>query len=229
MGSASFTNLPRSTQLSAHSVYGRTAVPAGAGWGRSAALLVVAAGTEFLLPLLSVDPAAVAGPRPVIPESLLISTLQLLVSIGLLQCSRMQTQPRHVFAWSGASGVLLVFSFFISTIFILKISADYSRATVIVQGVSVMLAALCTRTIWFSLLQSVIASGLIDARRAILVGDPDYCLHFSARANSTGIQTIRSFDFPKVRTDRSASARPDAVQALPDARTTGYGEQAAPS
>ena len=226
---ASFTNLPGSTQLPAHTVDGRTAVSAGVGWGNKlAALLVVAAGTEFLLVAFAAYFAAVfycrlillqsPVPAQYIPESLLISTLQLLVSIGLRQYSRIQTQPRHVFLWNGASGVLLVFSFFISTIFILKISADYSRATVIVQGVSVMLAVLCTRTIWFSLLQRAIASGLIDARRAILVGDPDHCLHFSARAIATGIRTIRSFDFPMVRTDRSAPARPDAVQALPDAR-----------
>src|SRR5213079_273364 len=110
-----------------------------------------------------------------VQESLLISTFQLLVSIGLRQYSRIQTQPRYVFLWSGASGVFFVFAFFLSTIFILKISADYSRATVIVQAVSVMLAVLCTRTIWFSLLQPAIASGLIDARRVILIGDPDHC------------------------------------------------------
>jgi Undecaprenyl-phosphate glucose phosphotransferase len=228
MSYASFTNLPGSTQLPAHLVDGRTAGSAGVGWGKLAALLVVAAGTEFLLVAFAAYFAAVIYyrlillqwpvPAQYIPESLLISMLQLLVSIGLRQYSRIQTQPRHVFLWSGASGVLLVFSFFISTIFVLKISADYSRATVIVQGVSVMLAVLCTRTIGFSLLQRAIASGLIDARRAILVGDPDHCLQFSARAIATGIRTIRSFDFPMVRTDRSAPARPDAVQGLPDAR-----------
>ncbi|WP_249130344.1 undecaprenyl-phosphate glucose phosphotransferase [Bradyrhizobium sp. AUGA SZCCT0283] len=193
-----------------------------------AALLGVAAGTEFLLVAFAAYFAAVVyyrlilllwpDPAQYIPESILISTLQLLVSIGLRQYSRIQTQPRHVFLWSGASSVFLVFSFFISTIFILKISKDYSRATVIVQGVSVMLAVLCTRTIWFSLLQRAIASGLIDARRVILVGDPDHCLHFSARAMATGIRTIRSFDFPTVCVDSSAPARPGAVKVLPDAR-----------
>jgi Undecaprenyl-phosphate glucose phosphotransferase len=226
MSYASFTNLPSSTQLPAHLVDGRTAVSAGVGWGKLAALLVVAAGTEFLLVAFAAYFAAIIyyrlillqwpAPAQYIPESLLISMLQLLVSIGLRQYSRIQTQPRHVFLWSGASGVLLVFSFLISTIFILKISADYSRATVFVQGVSVMLAVLCTRTIGFSLLQRAMASGMIDARRAILVGDPDHCLRFSARAIATGIRTIRSFDFPMVRT--SAPAGPDAVQALPDAR-----------
>jgi Undecaprenyl-phosphate glucose phosphotransferase len=229
MSYASFTNLPGTTQLPAHSVDGRTAVPAGVGWGKLAsALLVLAAGAEFLLVALAAYFAAVIyyrlvllhwpDPAQYIPESLLISTLHLLLSIGLRQYSRIQTQPLHVFLWSGASAVLLVFSFFISTIFILKISADYSRAAVIVQAVSVMLAVLGTRTAWFSLLQSAIASGLIDSRRVILVGDPEDCLHFSARAMATGIRTIRSFDFPMVRTDHSAPACSDSVQALPDVR-----------
>ena len=192
------------------------------------ALLGVAASIEFLVVAVAAYFAAVLYHRLVllhspdtaqyIQECLLISTLQLLVSIGLRHYSRIQTQPRHVFLWNGASGVLLVFSFFLSTIFLLKISEDYSRATVIVQAVSVMLAVLCTRAIWFSLLQPAIASGLIDARRVILIGDPDHCLHFSARAMATGIRTIRSFDFPAARADSSAPARPDAVQALPDAR-----------
>ena len=125
--------------------------------------------------------------------------------------------PAHSLDCSSASGVFVVFSFFLSTISVLKISADYSRATVIVQAVSVMLAVLCTRTIWFSLLQPAIASGLIEARRAILIGEPGHCLLFSARALDAGIRTIHSFDFPPVRAD-SVPGCPGAVQALPDVR-----------
>jgi len=222
------TNLPASTKLPAHSVDVGKAVPARVGRGRLAVLLVLAAATELLLVTVAAYSAAFLyyrlvlldspDPAQYIPESLLISTLQLLVSIGLRQYSRIQTQPRHVFLWNGASGAFLVFSFFLSTIFLLKISADYSRATVIVQAVSVLLTVLCTRAIWFSLLQPAIASGLIDARRVILIGDPSHCLHFSARATATGIRTIRSFDFPTFRADSSVPSRPGAVQVLPDAR-----------
>jgi Undecaprenyl-phosphate glucose phosphotransferase len=224
MSYASFTNLPASTKFPARSVDGGRAVPASVGRGRLAALLALAAATEFLFVAVAAYFAAVLyhwlillspDPARYIPESLLISTLNLLVSIGNRQYSRIQTQPRHVFLWNGASSVFLVFSFFLSTIFLLKISEDYSRATVMVQAVSVGLAVLCTRTIWFSLLQPAIASGLIDARRVILIGDPGHCLQFSARAMATGIRTIRSFDFPTVRAD---SARAGAVQMRPDAR-----------
>ena len=133
------------------------------GKSRLTALLVLAAGIEFLLVAVAAYSAAVLYHRQIlldspgaakyIQESLLISTLQLLASIGLQQYSRIQTQPRHVFLWSGASGVFFAFSFFLSTMFLLKISEDYSRATIIAQAVSVLLTVLCTRAICFSLLQ----------------------------------------------------------------------------
>jgi len=225
MNYASFTNLPASTKFPAHAVDGGTAVPARVGRGRLAALLVLAAATEFLFVAVAAYFATVLYHRLIllqspeaakyIPESVLISTLNLLVSIGLRHYSRFQTQPRHVFIWNGASGVFLVFSFFISTIFLLKISEDYSRATIMVQAVSVGLAVLCTRTMWFSLLHSAIASGLVDARRVVLIGDPHHCSHFSARAMATGIRTIRSFDFPTVG---AYSSVPGPIQVRPDAR-----------
>jgi len=226
MSYASFSNLP-APKFPARSVNGDAAVP-GVGRSRLAAMLAVAAATEFLLVAVAAYFAAVLYHRLIllqspdttqyIQESLLISTLELLVSIGLRQYSRILTQPRHVFLWSGVCSVLLVFSFFLSTMFLLKISGDYSRATVVVQAVSVVVAVLCTRTIWFSLLQPAIAAGLIDARRVILIGDPSHCLQFSARAMGTGIRSIRSFDFPPARADSSTPGRPGARQALPDAQ-----------
>jgi Undecaprenyl-phosphate glucose phosphotransferase len=228
MSYASFTNLPASAKFRAHSVNGGRAVPAFVGRGRSAAVLVLAAATEFLVVAVAAYIAAVLyhrlvllhspDPAKYVPESLLIATLELLVSIGLRQYSRILTQPRQVFLWNGVSGVFLVFSFFLSTIFLLKISEDYSRVTVLVQAGSVVLAVICTRTILFSLLQPAIASGLIDARRVILIGDQDHCSHFSDRAMATGIRTIRSFDFPTVHAYYSVPARAGGVQVGPDAR-----------
>ncbi|MEH2609781.1 undecaprenyl-phosphate glucose phosphotransferase [Bradyrhizobium sp. AZCC 1693] len=228
MNYASFTNLPTSTKFPAHSVDVGRAVTARVGRSRLAVLLVLAAATEFLLVSIAAYSAAFLyyrlvrqhspDPAQYIPEAFLISTLQLLVSVGLRQYSRIQTQPRHVFLWNGATGVFLVFSVFLSIIFLLKVSEDYSRATVIAQAVSVLLTVLCTRAVWFSSLQPAIASGLIDARRVILIGDPRHCLHFSARAAATGIRTIRSFDFPTFRAGPSVRSRPGAVQVLPDAR-----------
>ena len=237
MSYASFTNVPASAKFRAHSVNSGSAVSAfvgeGRGKGRLAAVLVLAAAAEFLLVAVAAYFAAVLyhrsvllfSPEPAkyIPESILIATLQLLVSVGLRQYSRIQTQPRQVFLWNGVSSVFLVFSFFLSTIFLLKISEDYSRATVLVQAASVVIAVLCTRAVLFSLLQPAIASGLVDARRIILIGDQDHCLYFSNRAMTTGIRTIRSFDFPTVHAyypvpARAGGVRAGGVQVRPDAR-----------
>ncbi|MFK4722742.1 Undecaprenyl-phosphate glucose phosphotransferase [Bradyrhizobium niftali] len=231
--SYAFSNSPAPAKRQAHFVAGSRAVAAGTGKNRLAALLVLAASAELVLVAIAAYSAAVLYHRLVlldapdaskyIQQSIFISTLQLLVSVGLRQYSRIQTQPRHVFLWSGASSVFFVFSFFISTIFLLKISDSFSRATVIAQAVSVLLAVLCTRAVWFSLLQPAIASGLIDARRVILIGDPSHCSDFSARVFVSGIRTIRSFEFPTAGPSSSAmvsagGALPQAHQLLADCR-----------
>jgi Undecaprenyl-phosphate glucose phosphotransferase len=228
MSYASFTNLPASSKFPAHSGDVSGVIPARVAKRRLTALLISAAATEFLLVAVTAYLSAVLYHELVllhppdytkyIPESLLIATLNLLVSIGHRQYSRIQTQPRHAFLWNGVNGVFLVFFFFLSMMFVLKISEGYSRATVMVQAASVGLAVLCTRKIWFSLLQRAIASGLVDARRVILIGDPAHCLQFAARAMATAIRTIHSFELPTARASSSAHARSNTVPELPDAR-----------
>jgi Undecaprenyl-phosphate glucose phosphotransferase len=226
MSYASFTNLPAS-KFRAHSLdVGRT-IPAIVAKRRLTVLLMSAAATEFVFVAIAAYLAAalyhrlilLGSPDPAkyIPEALLIATLNLLVSIGYREYSRIQTQPRQAFLWNGVSGASLVFGFFLSTMFVLKHSEDYSRITVMIQAASVCLAILCTRAIWFSLLHRAIASGLVDARRVILIGEPAHCLHFSARAMATGIRTICSFELPTACAYSSAHALRNTVQALPDA------------
>src|SRR5882757_11250386 len=112
MNYASLTNLPGSTKFPAHSVDGGRAVSARVSRNRLAALLVLSAATEFLLVLVVAYYAAIfyhwlillQAPDcdKYIEASLLISTLQLLVSIGLRQYSRILTLPLHTLIWSGA-------------------------------------------------------------------------------------------------------------------------------
>src|ERR1700722_5535780 len=224
MNYASFINLPASAKFPA---WVGTATAARVARGRLTVLLVAAAATEFLLVAVAAYSAAALYHRLIlqswpdaakyIPEALLIATLNLLVSIGHRQYSRIQTQPRHAFLWNGVSGAFLVFFFFLSTMFVLKHSEDYSRATVIAQAASVCLAVLCTRTIWFSLLHRAIASGLVDARRVILIEHPDHSLQFGPRAMATGIRTVSSFELPTARVHSLPHALRNIVRALPDA------------
>jgi putative colanic acid biosynthesis UDP-glucose lipid carrier transferase len=69
------------------------------------------------------------------------------------------------------------------------------------------LAALRTRTTWFSLSQRAIACRLVDGRR-VIIGDRSNCLHFFARAMATGLRPIRSFDFPTVPASSAGSSVP---------------------
>src|ERR1700730_16466399 len=161
MSYVSFTNLPVSTKFRAHSLdVGRTN-PAIVAKRRLTVLLMSAAATEFVFVAIAAYLAAALyhrlillgwpDPNKYIPEALLIATLNLFVSIGNRGYSRIQTQPRQAFLWNGVSGASLVFVFFLSTMFVLKHSEDYSRITVMIQAASVCLAILCTRAIWFSL------------------------------------------------------------------------------
>ncbi len=84
MSYASLTKLPASTKFPAHSVDLGKAVPARVGRGRLAALLVLAAATEFLFVAVAAYFAAILyhrlilldwpDPAKYLPESLLIST-----------------------------------------------------------------------------------------------------------------------------------------------------------
>ena len=60
-------------------------------------------------------------------SALLIAGLVLLVSLGFRHYVQLQTQPVHRFLWTGIGAVALAFSFFLSTLFLLKATDDYSR------------------------------------------------------------------------------------------------------
>jgi Undecaprenyl-phosphate glucose phosphotransferase len=131
-----------------------------------------------------------------IPAALLLATLFLLVSIGFRHFFAIQTQPSHLFLWNGVEAVAFSFSFFLSAMFLLKIAEDYSRGAFLFQIAGVSLAVLGTRAMLFSRLQLAIASGLVEARRVILIGDASRCSSLADRLRAAGILAIGSFAFP---------------------------------
>jgi Undecaprenyl-phosphate glucose phosphotransferase len=80
--------------------------------------------------------------------------------------------------------------------FLFKISEDYSRGSFIFQILSVGTAVVGTRAVVYSWLQSEIATGLLAARRVVIIGDDALCLQFDHRLKTTGILTVGSFEFP---------------------------------
>jgi Undecaprenyl-phosphate glucose phosphotransferase len=129
------------------------------------------------------------------PAALLIAVLVLTATLGLRHFEGIQIQPLHRLLWNGIAAVALAFSVFLSTMFLLKLADIYSRGTFIVQFVVVGIAVLGTRAIWFGRLRSAVASGLIEARRAVLIGDLRFNAPVIGRLKEAGIQIVNSFAF----------------------------------
>jgi Undecaprenyl-phosphate glucose phosphotransferase len=136
------------------------------------------------------------APYQYIPAALAIGLLVAIVSLTSHHFESIQTQPRHRFIWNGLGAVGLAFSFFLTALFVFKVSEGYSRGSFFTQILSVAFAVAATRSLTFSWVQSAIAAGLLAARRVILIGEEDLCSHFAHRLEATGIITIGSFDFP---------------------------------
>jgi Undecaprenyl-phosphate glucose phosphotransferase len=128
--------------------------------------------------------------------ALFIAALVSLVSVGFQHFAAVQMRPLHVLLWSGIGAVGLAFSLLLSTIFLLKIAEDYSRGTFIFQVVFVGVAVTAARAIMYSRLRSAIASGAVEARHVILIGDATHCAQFSNRLRTNAIETVASFRFP---------------------------------
>src|SRR6516162_2489234 len=119
-----------------------------------------------------------------------LSILVVLISIGFRHYTAVQTRPRNVYLINGLASVALAFSIFLSTMFILKLTDEYSRATFILQFVSVTVVVLCVRALSYSRLRSAIESGALEAQRVVLIGDPRYFAQFQNRLRSGGIQIV---------------------------------------
>jgi len=131
-----------------------------------------------------------------VPAAIFIAVMVLLFSISFRHFETIQTQPRHRFLWSGIGAVGLAFSLFLSTLFLFKISEDYSRGSFIFQVLTVAIAVIATRAVAYSWLQSATAAGLLTARRVVLIGEDAVCARFADRLKATGILSVGSFQFP---------------------------------
>jgi Undecaprenyl-phosphate glucose phosphotransferase len=131
-----------------------------------------------------------------VTASLFLAAMVMLVSLALGHFSEVQAQPRQTFLWNGFAAVALAFSFLITAMFVLKVTDPYSRATFLFQFITVAIAVLTGRAFAYSRLQGAIAAGLVEARRVILIGEPQHCLRFTNRLKATGIRSVASYPFP---------------------------------
>jgi Undecaprenyl-phosphate glucose phosphotransferase len=128
--------------------------------------------------------------------ALFLAALVSLVSAGFRHFDAIQMRPLHLLLWSGIGAVGLAFSALLSVVFLLKTAEDYSRGTFLFQIICVSLSVVVVRTITHSWIRSLIASGAIEARHVVLIGDTKRCVQFNERLRSSAIQTVGSFRLP---------------------------------
>jgi Undecaprenyl-phosphate glucose phosphotransferase len=171
---------------------------------------IVVAGTAYLASILAHE--AIWRMSPGAFQIYLVAALFLAaavegIALGFGHYKNSQSQPRHVFLFGGFGAVALAFSFLLSALFLLKITELYSRATFVFQFIMVEFAVLAARAFFHARLQSSIASGLVNARRVVLIGDPAKRAEFANRLKATGIQTVGSFSFPARDSGAAGSER----------------------
>ncbi|HEY2534137.1 MAG TPA: undecaprenyl-phosphate glucose phosphotransferase [Xanthobacteraceae bacterium] len=142
-----------------------------------------------------------------------LATLVSIVSMASRHFLAIRRQPLHVLLWNGMGAVALAFSFFLSTLFLLKVSTQYSRGAFVFQLVGVGVMVCMTRTMFYFWLQSAIRAGHVEARRVVLIGDERYRPQFSDLVRTTAIRSVASLPFPL---HRDVSARHDDGGALVD-------------
>jgi Undecaprenyl-phosphate glucose phosphotransferase len=141
--------------------------------------------------------------------ALFIAALVAMVSIAFQQFVEIQRQPLHTKLWSGVGAVALAFSIFLSTIFLLKVTAQYSRGAFVFQVVGVCIAVCLTRVLAHFWLQSAIRLGRVEARRVVLIGNEHDQSRFSDFLDTSGIRSIAFCSFPIDRTCGSAAGSSD--------------------
>jgi putative colanic acid biosynthesis UDP-glucose lipid carrier transferase len=164
-----------------------------------AAIALTAYATSFLYAAAVLRHLPVA--RIYVFAAFLIALLVLAVSLGFRHYASLQIQPLHRFLWSGIGGVALAFSFFLSMLFLLKATEDYSRATFFFQLLSVTAAVLGMRVLAHGRIQKAVAINRIEARRAVLIGAAARHRHIVGRLRDAGVRIIRSVPFPEWPSD----------------------------
>ena len=132
-----------------------------------------------------------------VSESIFVATILTIISIGFRHFEMTQRQQLHTLLWSGVGTVALAFTFFLATIFLLKISTEYSRGAFIFQIVIVSIAICIDRAflcLWF---RTAIANGNIETSRAILIGDEHRCSKIIDELRAAGTRVVASFSLPR--------------------------------
>ena len=155
--------------------------------------------TGFMYHALALQPLEAPERSMYVTTALFLSSTSLLISLASRQFATVQLQQQYKFLLSGVGSVALAFSVLLSAMFLLKLSAEYSRATLSLQFVAVTIAVVAERAISHSRLRFLVKSGRIELKRVVLIGDSAKCGDIISRLQSIGISTVGVFPFPSGR------------------------------
>ncbi len=162
-------------------------------------------------------------------SAVLLAIGVLVVSLTSKHYAAFQTQPRQRVLWNAATSVGLTFSFFLSGLFLMKVTTDYSRATFLFQLITVSTAVLSIRALTHARVRAAIANDRVEARRAVIVGDAEDHAAIARQLSAAGVNIVCSLPFPamafakvgkmdhaKVRSmiETCRAARPDDIVIL---------------
>lgn len=173
---------------------------------RLASVITKVLGLEFLLVAAAAYLASslyhltTLQPQPAVsetvPAALYVAALVLGISLGFRHFDAVQRKPLHFLLWNGIGAVALAFSLFLSALFLLRGTDEYSRGAFIFQIIAVSIVICLTRVMFYLWLQSAIRAGVVAARHVLVVGSEPSRQHFSNLVRTTAIRSVAWFPFP---------------------------------
>jgi len=155
-------------------------------------------------------------PELYIVAAICIASLLIATALGFRQFVSVQSQPRHSFIIQGLGAIVLAFSLFLSTLFLLKFGEHYSRGTFFLQFLAVCTTVLWSRAAWHRAIHNAVARGTIQAQRVILIGDGAQRSSFGRDLSARGIDVVASLDAPgSAARAAAASKRPGSADIDP--------------
>jgi Undecaprenyl-phosphate glucose phosphotransferase len=141
-----------------------------------------------------------------LPVAPVIATTVLVLSLMLGSFSTIQSQSQLEFVWRGLCSVGLTFFFFLSAMFVLKVTSAYSRGTFFTQLVLVAIAVALFRAVAFRWVQAAISAGRVEASRLAIIGDELNPAILNPLIQD-GVQIVRTYPFPS----QQATSNPGSI------------------
>jgi Undecaprenyl-phosphate glucose phosphotransferase len=133
-----------------------------------------------------------------IPAASFIAFLVLIASLGFKHYLGVQTQSRDRFMWNGLGAILLAFSLLLSLLFVFKTTDWYSRGTFYFQFFGSIAAMLIVRGLAHAHIRHGIQTGMVEARRAVLIADDRSNVEIPENLRHCGIRSVGMLPFPNI-------------------------------